>query len=298
MASRRGHRRHTFEEIDSEIERRRAADNEADREYTTAERLAALRGEPEPVSPGGEGAGLREAWARAPPSGVSPPRRAEPTPAVDFDAEVEERIRVEIEDFERGGGCAPRGGVPAVPPPAAVGSARTAEWIPTRHPAEGAVARPAARGRERQPAGRVDYRAAAPGAFAAMSRLEAYVRHCGLQRPLLELVALRASQLNRCPECIDVHRRRARRAGEPERRLDALAGWRATRLFTPRERAALAWTEAVSRAGPGRVRDRIFRMAREQLSEAELVNLTVAVIAIAGWSRLAIAFRAERGQRL
>lgn len=342
MASHRVHRGHTLEEINSEIERRRAADNEADREYTTRERLAALRGEPDLNPPAIESAGLLQPWARAsPPAATARGRKAEPTPEADFDAEVEQRIREEIDDFEREGSCAPRGaalrgearagaarvtrgrdrggrrvakgqlgredrGEPqhepgaVYAPPGLEGGAEpsgASARVPSGRPEERAATRSrAARGREPQSIRR-DYRAAAPDAFAAMSRLDIYVRRCGLERPLLELVELRASQLNGCAYCIDVHRRGARRAGEAGQRLDALERWKETRLFTQRERAALAWTEAVTRLGPDRVGDRTFRMAREQFSDPELVNLTMAIIAINGWSRLAIAFGAERGPR-
>ncbi len=128
-----------------------------------------------------------------------------------------------------------------------------------------------------------------------MRRLEAYVRQCGLEPSLLELVKVRASQMNGCGYCIDMHTKDARRAGETEQRLYLLEVWDETSLFTLRERAALAWTEAVTRLGPEHVDDGTFRLAREQFSQAELVNLTMAVITINGWNRLAIAFRAEPG---
>lgn len=106
---------------------------------------------------------------------------------------------------------------------------------------------------------------------------------------------IRASQLDGCAPCVDLHRKYARRAGESEERLDALEAWRSqARRFTERERAALAWTEAVARLGPEHVGDRTSRRARAQFSEAELVNLTMAITAIDGCNRLAIAFRAPR----
>jgi AhpD family alkylhydroperoxidase len=302
MASHRVQRRHKLDE--GEIERRRAADNETDREYTTPERLAALRGEPILSPPGVEDEGLLEALARdSSPAGATSRGRRAPTLEADFDAEVEERIREEIDDFEREGSCAPRGAQNEPPAVRAVptleGAAEPAsggERALSRRPEERAKARSGARRGSERPRSvrRIDFRAAAPEAFTAMSRLEAYVRHCGLERALLDLVELRASQLNGCEYCIDMRLRYARRAEETERRLHALEAWKETRAFTNRERAALAWTEAVTHLGPDRVSDQTFRIAREHFSEAELVNLTVAIIAINGWNRLAIAFRAER----
>lgn len=305
MATHRKHRDHVLEEVEAEIQRRLAADNEADREYTTPERLAMLRGEPAPSAPAGEEGRSPEARARAPLPGQ--PRRkraAEPTPEPDFDAMLDERIREEIADFEREGGCVARGSwlrePRAVPPPATdkgEGRERRAgKGEPGRaRRGEAHRERRAAAARAPRPAARIDYRAVSPAAFAAMSRLEAFVRHCGLERPLLELVELRASQLNGCASCVGLHRRAARRTGEARRRLDAVEAWRERRFFTPRERAALAWTEAVTLLGPDRVDDETLRVATRQFSEEELVNLTVAIIAVNGWNRLAIAFRAEPG---
>jgi AhpD family alkylhydroperoxidase len=138
---------------------------------------------------------------------------------------------------------------------------------------------------------RIDYKQAAPDAYAAMARLEQFVRTSGLEHPLLELVKIRASQLNGCAFCLDMHTKDARAAGETEQRIYALNAWRETSFYTPRERAALAWTEAVTTLGAHGVPDDVFAGACEQFSEAELVNLTMAVIAINGWNRLAIAFR-------
>ncbi|HEY3269280.1 MAG TPA: carboxymuconolactone decarboxylase family protein [Armatimonadota bacterium] len=142
---------------------------------------------------------------------------------------------------------------------------------------------------------RLDYAMAAPEAVAAMGRLEAYVRHCGLEKPLLELLKLRASQINGCAYCIDMHTKDARAAGETEQRLYALSAWEETPFYSDRERAALAWTEAVTLISDGHVSDEVYELARRQFSEKELVNLTMAVIAINGWNRLAISFRAVPG---
>lgn len=130
-----------------------------------------------------------------------------------------------------------------------------------------------------------------PGAYQAMSSLEAYVRGCGLEHSLLELVKTRASQINGCAFCIDMHTKDARAAGETEQRLYVLSAWREAPFFTPRERAALAWTEAVTLIHQNHVPDDVYREAREHFTEKELVDLTLAIIAINGWNRLAISFR-------
>lgn len=132
---------------------------------------------------------------------------------------------------------------------------------------------------------------ASPKAYAAMLAMERFVRQCGLEKPLLELVKIRASQLNGCAFCLDMHTKDARAAGETEQRIYLLGAWRETGFYSPRERAALAWTEAVTVLGEHGVPDEVFRSAREQFSEEELVNLTMAVITINGWNRLAVAFQ-------
>lgn len=142
---------------------------------------------------------------------------------------------------------------------------------------------------------RMDYAAASPGAIRAMAGLERQVRSSALERSLVELVKLRASQINGCAYCVDMHTRDARAAGELEQRLHAVVVWREAPFFTDRERAALAWTEALTRVADAGVSDDLFAAAREQLSEEELVDLTLAVIAINGWNRLAIAFRPPVG---
>ena len=125
--------------------------------------------------------------------------------------------------------------------------------------------------------------------------LEKYVAQSGLERPLIELVKLRASQINGCAYCIDMHTKDARAAGESEQRLYALTAWRETPFYSERERAALAWTEAVTLIADGHVPDEVYEQARTQFSEKELVDLTMAVIAINGWNRLAISFRTVPG---
>jgi AhpD family alkylhydroperoxidase len=131
--------------------------------------------------------------------------------------------------------------------------------------------------------------------MTAMMALETYVRHCGLEHSLIELVKLRASQINGCAYCVDMHTKDARAEGETEQRLYAVVVWEETPFFTERERAALAWTEAVTLVGQGHVSDDVYQQARASFSETELVNLTMAIIAINGWNRLAIGFRTIPG---
>ncbi len=128
-----------------------------------------------------------------------------------------------------------------------------------------------------------------------MAGLESYVRNSGLERSLLELVKLRASQINGCAYCIDMHTKDARAAGESEQRLYALSAWRETPFYTDRERAALKWTETVTLISDGHAPDEVYEEARRHFSEQELVDLTLAIVAINGWNRLAISFRAVPG---
>lgn len=142
---------------------------------------------------------------------------------------------------------------------------------------------------------RIQYAKAAPEGISAMRGLENYVRHCGLEESLLELVKLRASQINGCAYCIDMHTKDARAEGETEQRLYALVAWEETPFFTERERAALAWAEAVTKVGEDHVPESVFEQARRYFNEKELVDLTLAIIAINGWNRLAIGFRTVPG---
>ena len=142
---------------------------------------------------------------------------------------------------------------------------------------------------------RIDYRNVAPGAARAMLGVEEYVRQCGLERPLLELVKLRASEINGCAYCVDMHTKDARAAGESEQRLYAVAVWQEAPFFSARERAALAWTEAVTEVGTGHVPDDVYQLARKHFSEKELVDLTMAIVAINGWIRLAVSCRPLAG---
>ena len=142
---------------------------------------------------------------------------------------------------------------------------------------------------------RLDFRSASPKAAAAMADLHAFVRRCGLEHRLLELVKLRASQMNGCAHCIDMHTKELRADGLDEQRIYLLSAWRECPFYTARERAALAWTEALTLIADGHAPDEVYREARERFSEAELVNLTLAIVAINGWNRLAISFRAVPG---
>jgi AhpD family alkylhydroperoxidase len=129
----------------------------------------------------------------------------------------------------------------------------------------------------------------------AMFGMETYVRQSGLEPSLLELVKTRASQINGCAYCLDMHTKDARAHGESEQRLYALSAWRETPFYSERERAALAWTEAVTLIADGHVPDAVFEEVRPHFTEEELVNLTLAVVAINGWNRLSISFRAVPG---
>jgi AhpD family alkylhydroperoxidase len=142
---------------------------------------------------------------------------------------------------------------------------------------------------------RLELAKASPAAVEAMRGLESHVRRSGLEPALLELVRLRDSQINGCAYCIDMHTKDARARGESEQRLYALSAWADTPFFTDRERAALAWAEAVTLVADGHVPDEVFELARKHFSDKELVDLTLAVVAINGWNRLCISFRAVPG---
>jgi AhpD family alkylhydroperoxidase len=142
---------------------------------------------------------------------------------------------------------------------------------------------------------RINYTKAAPGGIQAMYKLHKYVEDSGLEHSLLELVKTRASQINGCAYCIDMHTKDARALGESEQRLYLLNAWREAPFYTERERVALAWTEVVTFISESHASDEDYAAARSQFSEKELVNLTLAIIAINGWNRLAISFRAELG---
>lgn len=138
---------------------------------------------------------------------------------------------------------------------------------------------------------RIDIARVGQDAYKAMRGLQAYVNASSLEKSLLELVKVRASQINSCAFCLHMHMRDARKAGELQERLDLLAAWREAPLFTDRERAALAWTEAVTCVADTHIPDDVYETARAVFAEHEMVDLTMAVVAINGWNRLMVAFR-------
>jgi AhpD family alkylhydroperoxidase len=142
---------------------------------------------------------------------------------------------------------------------------------------------------------RIDYARVAPEAIRHLQALERYLAGPTIERPLHTLVKLRASLINGCAYCIDMHAKEARADGESEQRLYALAAWHEAPFYTARERAALAWTDAVTRVSETHGPDELFAYVRQHFSEQELVDLTLAVVAINGWNRIAISFRPEIG---
>ncbi len=143
---------------------------------------------------------------------------------------------------------------------------------------------------------RINMAKVATGVMHAMLGLEKYLNDCGLETSLLDLVKMRASQINGCAYCLDMHSKDARSAGETEQRLYLLNAWREAPFYSERERAALAWTEALTLVADSHVPDEVYEEARRHFSEEELVNLSLAVVTINGWNRLAIGFRAEVGE--
>jgi len=144
---------------------------------------------------------------------------------------------------------------------------------------------------------RIEPDKASPAAYQAMIGLEMFVsKSSKLEPSLLELVKMRASQINGCAYCLDMHSKDARAKGESEQRLYALNAWRETPFFTDREQAALAWAEALTLVSVDHVPDAVYERAKQHFSEEELVNLTLAVIAINGWNRIAISFRMVPGE--
>lgn len=142
---------------------------------------------------------------------------------------------------------------------------------------------------------RLDYAKVAPGVYDAMDALDQYVQRCGLERSLILLTQLRASQINGCAYCIDMHWKDLRAIGESEQRLCSLDAWRECPYYTARERAALSWTESVTLVANGHVADAIYEDARSAFDEKELANLTLAVAAINAWNRLSISARLVPG---
>jgi AhpD family alkylhydroperoxidase len=142
---------------------------------------------------------------------------------------------------------------------------------------------------------RLRYGKAFPEGIHALQELGRVINTSGLEPSLTELVKTRASQLNGCAYCIDMHTKDARAEGETEQRLYALSAWEETPFFTPRERAALAWTEAITNIQQGHASDAVFEEVRKEFSEAEIVRLTFVIGQINFWNRISIAFRVEPG---
>lgn len=142
---------------------------------------------------------------------------------------------------------------------------------------------------------RFDYAKSAPGAYEAMLGLERYLHGCGLDERLIHLIKLRASQVNGCAYCIDMHWKDLRAIGEDEQRLYSLDAWEEGPFYSERERAAIEWTEAVTRIAADHVPDAVYERARKHFSEKELADLTLAVATINAWNRLSIAARTPPG---
>jgi AhpD family alkylhydroperoxidase len=142
---------------------------------------------------------------------------------------------------------------------------------------------------------RINYGKAAPGVYDAMDGLDRYLQECGLERSLLLLIQLRASQINGCAYCLDMHWKDLRAIGEGEQRLYSLDAWHECPYYSDRERAALAWTEAVTRVTDGHISDAVYEQVRPFFSEKELSDMSLAVAAINAWNRLSIAARLVPG---
>jgi AhpD family alkylhydroperoxidase len=142
---------------------------------------------------------------------------------------------------------------------------------------------------------RMNYQQAAPDGVKALLDMERYLATCGLEQSLMDLVKLRASQINGCAYCIDMHSKDLRANGESEQRLYELDAWQETPFYTERERAALLWTEAVTRVANTHVPDSVYEQVRQQFDEAELVKLTFVISTINVWNRILISSRREPG---
>jgi len=143
---------------------------------------------------------------------------------------------------------------------------------------------------------RLNYGTIDPEARKALLGLEAYGAQAGMETSLLDLVKIRASQINGCAFCLDMHWKDARASGETEERLYMISAWRESALYSERERAALAWTEAVTLLAESGVPDELYEAARAVFNEREIISLTMAVIAINSWNRINVAFRTEAGR--
>jgi len=142
---------------------------------------------------------------------------------------------------------------------------------------------------------RINYQKVAPELFKGLYETERLLADCGLEKPLLELVKTRDSQINKCAYCLDMHSKDALKAGETFQRLISLDAWREAPYYSERERAALEWTEAVTQIATHDVSDEIYSKVKAQFTDKEMVALTLSVIAINSWNRLAIPFRTEAG---
>jgi AhpD family alkylhydroperoxidase len=142
---------------------------------------------------------------------------------------------------------------------------------------------------------RLNFSKVSPDVAKAMLGLEACIARGSIERPLIELVKMRASQINGCAYCLDMHSKDARAAGEGEQRLYTLDAWCETPFFSPRERAALAWTETLTRVAETHVPDAEYEAVRAEFSEQELVDLTLVIVTINAWNRIAVGFRSVPG---
>jgi AhpD family alkylhydroperoxidase len=140
---------------------------------------------------------------------------------------------------------------------------------------------------------RLNHTAASPEGYKKLLAASAFLAQSGLEGNLLELISIRASEINGCAWCLDFHSKRARHAGETEQRIYLLSGWRDAPVYSPRERAALEWTEALTLIAGHPVSDDLYQRAREQFSEAELANLTIAVGMTNLWNRINVAFHTD-----
>ena len=143
---------------------------------------------------------------------------------------------------------------------------------------------------------RFNYVTTTPGLYHAMLGMEKYLHECGLEEPLIHLIKLRASQINGCAYCIDMHWKDLRAIGESEQRLYGLDAWRESPYYSDRERAALTWTEAVTLVAGGQVDDLVYEAVKPHFTEKELADLTFAIVTINGWNRLAISARTQPGR--
>ena len=135
---------------------------------------------------------------------------------------------------------------------------------------------------------KINYSKILPEGMRVMNTLDHYSQNCGLEPELLDLIKLRASQVNGCAYCVDMHSKDARSGGETEQRLYSLSVWRETPFYTDRERAALAFTEAVTLIAERRMQDEVYEQARQQFSDEELVKLMLAIVTINAWNRFTI----------